>query len=486
MRNFYAACDLGPETGRVLLGTLEQGKLTLSEVRRFPNLPLEEKGSLEWNIPQLYQEIVAGLAAIGTYEEAVESVSCHSWGADYLLFDSEGMLVTPTYHPLDPRTKDVMEKVCSKVPRETIYSETGLQSSATNTLFQLGAEKSRRLTRAAHLLPVGDAFNFLLSGVPRVEASLASTTQLYNPASRTWSHRLISALSLPAHMFPALVSAGTPLGPLRPEIGMKTSLEDTRVVASCSHQTAAALAALPINDGEHWGYLQLGAWTLLGTELPEPIINDSGRRANFSNETGYGGSARFFKQIAGLWILEECRRFWKAQDREIDDELLTHLAGAAPAFESLIDVADPRFATAGDMPTKIQAFCRESNQRVPRKPGPIIRGVLESLALHYRKTLDEIESFTGRQIKRVFLIGNTRNALLNHFIANAVQRPVVVASTDAAAIGNVIVQALALGHLDSLESARELVRNSFKMETLIPYATAWNAAHSRLANLPAA
>jgi len=483
MRNFYAACDLGAETGRVVLGTLHQGQLTMSEVRRFQNLPLEEKGSLQWNIPQLYHEIMAGLCDIGTYEEAVDSISCHSWAADYLLFDADGSLITPTYHHHDPRGKEGMRKVCSKVPRETIYNETGVQPGPASTLCQLGAEKSRRLNRAAQLLPVADAFNFLLAGVPRVETSLAGTTQLYNPVTQAWSPRLLEALGLPPKLLPPIVPAGTLLGPLRPEIGKKTGLDDTRVVASCSHEAAAALVGLPIGKGESWAYLRLGTWAVMGTERPGPIINDASRQSNFSNETGYGGSIGFSKQTVGLWILEECRRFWKAQDREIDDDLLTHLAGSAPAFESLINAADPRFLTPGDMPAKIQAFCRETSQLVPRKPGPIIRCVLESIALLYRQTLCELEDFTGAKITRLFLVGHNRNALLNHFIANAIQRPVVVAPADAAAIGNVVVQALSLGHLESLERAREIVRNSFKMETLIPYVAAWNAAYARLAQL---
>jgi rhamnulokinase len=282
---------------------------------------------------------------------------------------------------------------------------------------------------------------------------------------------------------PPLVPAGTELGALRPEIAKTTGLEDARVVASCSHETAAALVGLPLRQGENWAYLRLGSRVSLGTEISHPIITDASREGSFTNETGYGGSIRFSKQTVGLWILEECRRFWKERDREIDDTLLTHLAGSAPPFDSLINPADPRFHTPGDMPLKIQAFCRETNQPVPRKPGPIIRCVLESLALQCRKTLHELEDITGRQVARLYLLNGSANALLNHFTANAVRRPLVVAPPDSAAIGNVIVQALALGHLESLEQAREIVRNSFKTETLLPYATSWDTAYERLTQL---
>ena len=480
MSNFYVACDLNAECGRVVLGILSEGALTLSEVRRFPNLPIKDRDSLQWNIPQLYDETLAGLQAVGAYEEAIDGISCDSWAADYLLFEADSSLITPTYHHSDPRSREGMQKVLSRVPEESIYEETGVCPMPENTLFQLGAERPRRLSRAVHLLPVADAFNFLLAGVPRFEMSQASTTQLYNPITHTWSRRLLNSVGLPPKLLPPLVPAGTELGPLRAEIGKSAGLEDAQVVASCSHETAAALAGLPIIPGESWAYLQVGTWTVMGTELLNPIITDTSRALNFTNEVGFGGSIRFSKQTVGLWILEECRRFWKERDREIDDDLLTHLAGSSPPFNSLINPTDARFLEPGDMPLKIQAFCRETNQPVPRKPGPIIRCVMESLALQYRKTLQEIEDLTGRQIARLYLLGGSANALLKHFIANAVRLPLVVVPPDAAATGNVIVQALALGHLKSIEQAREVVRASSKAETLLPYANAWDAAYDRL------
>ena len=483
MSNYYVACDLGAERGRVVLGNLNQGTLTISEIRRFQNQPIKEKDSLQWNIPQLYQDTLDGLRAIGGYEEAIDSISCDSWAGDYLLFESDSTLITPTYHPADPRSAEGMQKVLSKVPRQTIYEETGVWPRPANTLFQLGAERSRRLSRAKHLLPVADAFNYLLGGVPRSEISLASTTQLYNPVTKGWSHRLLDALHLPPQLLPPLVPAGTELGALRSEIAQTTGLEDARVVVSCSYEAAAALAGLPIGPGETWAYLELGSRSVMGTELAGPIITDTSCALNFNNEAGYAGSVRFSKQTVGLWILEECRRFWNEKDREIDDTLLAHLAGSAPPFESLINPDDPRFAEPGDMPLKIQAFCRETNQPVPRKPGPVIRCVLESLALQYRKILREIEGLTGRQIERVYLLEASDHALLNHFIANALRLPLVVAPTDATAIGNVVVQALTLGHIETLEQAREIVRSSFKVETLVPYATAWDAAYERLTKL---
>ena len=484
MSNFYVACDLSAESGRVMLGTLNQGTLTISEVRRFQNLPIKDKDSLQWNIPQLYQETLDGLRAIGTYEEAVDGISCDSWAADYLLFEGDSSLITPTYHHGDPRSREGMQKVLSHRPegdplpgnrasarcRPTPSSSWGRRGPGASA----GPSTScRSPMRSIICWPGSRALK--CPWPARRSFTIRSPKPGRIGCSTRWSCR--------RGLFPPLVPAGTELGPLRPEIAKTTGLEDARVIASCSHETAAALVGLPISPGESWAYLQLGSWAVMGTELANPIITDASRELNFTNETGYGGSVRFSKQTVGLWILEECRRFWKERDREIDDILLTHLAGSAPPFESLINPADPRFLAPGDMPLKIQAFCRETRQPVPRKPGPIIRCVLESLALHYRKTLQEIEELTGRKIARLYLLGGSANALLNHFTANAVRRPLVVAPADATAIGNVIVQALALGHLKSLEQAREIVRNSFKTETLIPYATAWDAAYDRLAHL---
>jgi rhamnulokinase len=483
MRRFYVACDLGADFGRVMLGNLHEDNLVVSEVHRFANQPFREKGSLQWNIPELYEEVLNGLRTVGSYLEPVESVSCDSWAADYLLFDSDDTLITPAYHHRDSRAVAGMKHVFSKVPWDTVYEETGTHRLQANTLCQLGAESSRRLHRAKHLLPVGDAFNFLLAGVPRVETSLAGTTQLYNPVTQGWSDRLVTALRLPSKLLPPLVPAGTELGTLRPAIVKDTGLEDTKVVTSCSHELAAALAGLPVNGEENWAFLRLGNSTIIGTQLSNPLINEAGRALNFTNEPGYGGSVCFYKLALGLWILQECLRFWEKNDPALDLGMLAHLAGSAPPFASLINPSDPRFLEAGDMPQKILAFCKQTKQPLPRKPGPLYRCVLESLALLHRRLLQELECITGLTMSRLYLLDGIGNDLLNHFTANAVQIPVVVAPANTSAIGNVVVQALALGHIQSLEDAREIMRKSFKTETIIPHAAAWDSAYQRMMTL---
>jgi len=481
MSNLYVACDLGTAVGRVMVGSLHKGHLMVTEAHRFANTPIQDKEGLQWNVAQIYQEIVEGLRGIGRQEEPVDGFSCTSWGSDYILFEPNGALITPAFHHNDGRTNGVSKHVLSKAPWETIYEETGVQLSSANTLFQLAAE-SRRLKRAGHLLSVADGFNFLLSGVPQTEVSQASTTQLFNPQANAWSDRLLQALQLPAKLFQPVVPGGTKLGPLRANVAEETKLE-AQVIASCSHELSAALAGLPITSGEGWGFIWPGEWTRLGTVLETPFINDASREMKFSNEVGYRGSVSLYKRAMGFWIFDECQRFWAAQDRGLDSEVLMHLAVSAPPFEALIDPSDPRFLTPGDMPLKIQAFCKETNQQVPRKPGPITRCVFESLALSYRKTLLEIEYLTGMQVARLFVLGKSSNTLSNNFIANALQVPVVVATADAAAVGNIIVQALALGHIKSIEEAREIVRQSCKMETIYPYASAWQTAYDRFVEL---
>jgi rhamnulokinase len=378
-----------------------------------------------------------------------------------------------------------MKKVFSKVPWETVYEETGVQQTPANTLFQLGAEKWLRLRRASHLLPVADAFNFLLAGVPRVEMSSASATQLYNPVTKAWSDRLLNAVGVPAKLMPPIVHAGTRIGELRPEIGKQTGLGEVSVVASCSNEIAAALVALPIHPGETWAYFQPGSVATIGTEVPIPLINDASRNLNLTNEAGYGGTVHLSKATAGIWILDECLRFWKQNEREMDIDLLMHLTGAVEPFECLIDPTEPRFLEPGDMPAKIQAYCKETEQPVPRKPGAITRCVLESLALLYRKAMREIEAFTASKISRLYILPGPSNIMLNHFTANALGVPAVFASPNAAAIGNVMVQALALGHIKTLEEARDIVRRSFKLEGIVPYASSWDAAYERFLALSA-
>lgn len=468
MNTAYLACDLGAESGRLMLGTLDGGKLVLEEIHRFPNAPLKVGQSLHWDIPKLLDEVIAGLFKAAQRKLPVASISTDSWGVDYLLFADDDTLLSPTFHYRDPRTKAGVDAVLAKVDWKTVFAETGIQFMVLNTLFQLGAESADRLARTKRILGIGDGFNYLLGGKPVAEESLASTFQLYNPRTKAWSDQLIRILGIRRDAFPAIVPSGTLLGTLSPEISRKTGLRDVQVVASCSHDTGAAVAAVPAS-GRNWAYLSSGTWSLMGVELDQPIMTEHCRELNFTNEIGFGGSVRLLKNIIGLWLVQECRRDWMKTQRPYDYAELVQLAGEAQPFVSLINPADPRFLGPEEMPAKIAAFCRETSQPVPNDPGATIRCILESLALLYRRTLGQIGELIGARIERLHIVGGgSKNQLLNQLTADALQIPIVAGPVEATAAGNILVQALALGHLPNLTAARAVVRGSLEMQIVQP------------------
>ncbi len=480
----YLACDLGAESGRVMLGTLDDGRVSLEELHRFANLPLRLEGALCWDIAGLFGEIKAGLARAGARQIPLASLSVDSWGLDYLLLDEQGHVMAHTHHYRDARNLRGIEIVRAALPWETVYEETGIQFMQINTLHQLCSESPDRLNRAHQLLPIADGFHFLLSGVARAEVSLASTTQLYNPRSGDWSALLLNTFGWRRSLFPPVVPCGTRLGALLPAVAAETGLGAAQVIASCSHDTAAAVAAVPAEDGG-WAYLSSGTWSLLGMELPAPVITPESRRLNFTNEVGVGNTTRLLRNVIGLWLVQECRRAWAAAGRPMDYDALVDAAAQAPAFGPLINPEDDRFFTPPNMPQAIAEFCRQTGQPVPASPGGFIRCALESLALLYRRRLREVEQLAQRRAERLHIVGGgSRNALLNQLTADATGCTVLAGPAEATALGNVLVQALALGHLKSLAQARAVVRRSFAPEVFEPRdAAAWAAAADRFDRL---
>ncbi len=484
----YLACDLGAESGRVMLGTLSGGKITLKEFHRFPSAVVNVGGTLRWNILQIFEEIRVGLRTAGKEGLRISSVSTDSWGVDYVLLkDGEPCLTIP-FHYRDGRTDDGFARVFPKIGEDAIFESTGIQFMVFNTIFQLNDDVEKRpevLALADGFLNIADYLNFLMSGVARAEASLASTTQLYNPRKKTWAWDVISAIGLKESLFPEIVPSGTVLGPLLPELAQSTGLSDVQVVATCSHDTGAAIAAVPA-EGDDWAYLSSGTWSLLGVESSQPIINEQSRRLNFTNEIGYGGTTRFLKNIIGLWIIQECRRTWAAEGQDYDYSTLTTLAAEAAPLRSLIFPNASRFSKPGGMPEKIAAFCRESSQPVPSSPGEFVRCTIDSLALLYRKTLEELVSVTGKTITRLHIVGGgSRNAVLNQAAANATGRTVLAGPVEATALGNVLIQALALGHLSNISELRTVIKNSFEPEIYTPSQTPeWEEAFHRFEKLP--
>lgn len=483
----YIACDLGAESGRVMLASLEDGRLSLEEIHRFPSAVIRVLGSLRWDVLRIYEELKIGLARVAKRDVDPRGISVDSWGVDYVLINRVHPMISPPFHYRDERTAATYSRVRESLGSELIFEETGIQFMPINTLYHLcsDVEKSPALLEAADcFLTIGDYFNYLFSGVACVDESLASTTQLYNPRTRSWSERLVERCGIPRKIFPKIVPPGTILGPLLPEVCAETGLGGVQVIATCSHDTGEAVAAIP-GTGNDWAYLSSGTWSLIGVELPQPLISEEIRAHNYTNESGYGGTTRFLKNIVGLWILQESRRAWAKRGLDLDYAGLTAEAERAEPFRSLINPNADRFAKPGDMPDSITAYCRESGEVPPETPGQFVRCILESLALSYRTALDEIEHLTGRSISRLHIVGGgSQSTLLNQFAANATRREVIAGPVEATAAGNVLIQAAALGEIESPQALRKIVSDSFSLRTFVPQDTeTWQEAYDRFARL---
>jgi len=492
----YLACDLGAESGRVILGTLDGGQLVIEELHRFPTGALPILGTLRWDILHIFDEIRAGLLKAGRRGLPVSGISTDSWGVDYVLMRGNEPLLTAPYHYRDSRTEGGFERAFAVVPRAEIFARTGIQFMTLNTLYQLHDDVRARpelLALAESFLTIGDYFNFLLSGTRAVEESLASTTQLYDPTLHEWAVPLIERLGIPTRLFPKVIPSGTRLGGLQAGVVPAGSAagvwEKTEILATCSHDTGAAVAAVPAEEGDDWAYLSSGTWSLLGIESAKPLLGDEALRENFTNEIGYGGTIRFLKNIVGLWIVQECRRSWSEAGRELSYESLTREAAQSEPLRSLIHPASAPFAKPGGMPEKIADYCRATGQPVPETPGEIFRCALDSLALLYASTLEILERLSGRKITRLYIVGGgSRNEALNQATADALGLPVHAGPAEATAIGNLLIQALALGDLGKgagLAELRHVVRASFPPFTYHPQKPdRWRAARERFAQLP--
>lgn len=485
----YLGIDLGAESGRVMLGTLGDGILSLRELHRFPNGPVRLGDTLRWDVLRIWDEVKTGLRIAARTGLPCDSVSVDSWAIDYVLMrKGEPMLRAPFCYR-DARTGHSYDRLRREIGDSIIYSETGIQFMPINTLYHLAAEAAQDgpiQDAAERFLMIGDWIHFLLSGNPVQEESNASSTQAWNPRTRGWSSTLAEAAGIRTSLFPPVVPPCTALGPLLPAILAETGLEPMEVVAGCVHDTGAAVAAVPAEEGDDWAYLSSGTWSLIGVELPAPLINDAARLANFTNETGVGGTSRFLRNASGLWILQECRRQWARDGHDWSYDALTTEAEAAEPFRSLVNPDDPRFLRPANMPEAVQDYCRETGQPIPETPGQFARCVFESLALLYRKMLALVEEVTGRTLTKLHIVGGgSKNALLNQMTADATGRTVIAGPVEATAIGNLLLQALTLGHLKDHAALRKVVRDSFAVKTFASTAPeAWQAAQARFEKLP--
>jgi rhamnulokinase len=486
--SYYLACDLGAESGRVMLGTLCGGRVELEELHRFPSAVVRIGGTMRWDVLRIFDEIKAGMRVAAARGVRIESVSTDSWGVDYVWMREGEPCVGVPFHYRDVRTDNGFERVFAKVPKDVVFERTGIQLMTLNSLFQFEDDvRNRRwiFDAGCGFLNIADWVNHQLGGEAVAEETLASTTQIYDTRDNCWAEDLAEAIGLPVSVFPPVVSPGSVTGELAEAIVGEVGLEGVRVVAGCSHDTGAAVVAVPA-EGKGWAFLSSGTWSLLGVELPAPVINDRVCELNFTNEAGYGGTTRFMKNISGLWVVQECRRLWAEQGQPYDYSSLNEMAAREEPLRSLINPFAPQFAKPGDMPARIAEFCRETGQPVPQSPGAYVRCALESLALVYRKTLGELEEVSGRTIDRIHIVGGgSRSDLLNSFAAHATGRRVYAGPAEATATGNVLVQAMALGHIFDLAAARDIVRKSTEIRMYEPQSLpAWSEAAARFEALP--
>ncbi|MEU8970492.1 rhamnulokinase family protein [Streptomyces monashensis] len=473
----YAAVDLGASGGRVMVGRVGAGSLELGEAHRFPNRPVRVPEGLRWDALALYGGVLDGLRAAGQ----VASVGIDSWAVDYGLLDADGALLGNPVHYRDARTEGVAEKVWATVPAGELYGATGIQYAPFNTLYQLTAARaSRQLAQAERLLLIPDLLAYWLTGEQGTELTNASTTQLIDPRTRTWAYGIAERLGIDLALFPPLRQPGDPAGMLRPEVLAETGLGDpVPVTAVGSHDTASAVAAVPAS-GERFAYICTGTWSLAGLELTAPVLTEESRAANFTNELGLDGTVRYLRNIMGLWLLQECQRAWD----EPDVGLLLREAGTAPGLRSVVDAGDERFLAPGRMPQRIAAACRTSGQPVPVTRGEITRCILDSLALAHRRAVADAQRLADHPVDVVYVVGGgTRNALLCQLTADASGLPVVAGATEAAAFGNVLVQARAHGLVGDLASMRGLLTRTQPLTRYAPRGdeARWRAAEARLA-----
>ena len=458
-----AAVDLGASSGRVMVGRAGPGELRLAEAYRFPNTPVEAGGTLYWDILALFRGLLDGLREAGRTGPKPASIGIDSWGVDYGLLDSDGRLLGNPVHHRDRRTEGVLGTVLERVPAPQLYATTGLQQMPINTLYQLvAASGSAQLEAAQTLLMIPDLLTYWLTGEVGVEATNASTTQLLDVHSRTWAHGLIDRVGIPRRIFPELRQPGDPAGTLAPAVAEQARLDrSTPVTTVGSHDTASAVVGVPAR-GDRFAYISCGTWSLVGLELDAPVLSEESRLANFTNEGGVDGRIRYLRNVMGLWLLQESIRRWEEAGDTVDLAELLAAAARVPAFSALINAEDPAFLSPGDMPARIRQACEQTGQTPPRTPPEYVRCILDSLAVAYRRTVRRAQELAGHEVEVVHVVGGgVRNALLCQLTADACGLPVLAGPVEATALGNVLVQARALGAVEgTLDDLRTLIAST--------------------------
>lgn len=478
-----AAVDLGALSGRVAVGRFDGERLDMTEVHRFENVPVETEGTLNWDVAGLYREVQDGLRAAVREAGTVDTVAVDSWAVDFGVIDRRSRLIRTPLHYRDARRGRAMERVLAKVPARELYERTGVQLLPINTIFELAAmaeDDDPALAEGGTLLLIPDLIHHWLCGSRTSELTNATTTQCFDSRTGGWAVDVLERLGIPAGLLPEVVSPGTRLAPVTDvsELGGAT------VVAVGTHDTASAVAAIPFRRSGSV-FISLGTWSLVGVELERPLIDDATFAANLTNEGGVAGTTRLLRNVTGLWLLHECRRAWAGEGLELTFGELVELAQGAPRLGALIEPNDPLFSRLGDMPAQIREFCARSGQAEPEDPGAVARCILESLALKHAQTVELLADVTGTPVTEIHVVGGgARNELLCRWTADAAGCPVLAGPEEATVLGNLLVQAIALGELASLEEGRAVVRASFAPTVYEPQAPReWDEARERFSEL---
>lgn len=483
MTKNFLAIDLGATSGRAILGSIEDGKLSMREVSRFPNTIIRQDGHCYWDFETLINHIMEALRALAAESTAVCSIGVDTWGVDVVFFDENARPLDRPFSYRDPHTAGAPDSFFSRIPRSRVYGATGIQIMDFNTLFKLDTLRRnsyRHLDTAHKILFMPDAVSYMLTGEPVTESTIASTSQMYDSRTGSFVDELLAELRLRDNQFGRRVRPGDTVGTLSPAVQEATGMGPVPVIAVAGHDTASAVAAVPAREPE-FAYLSSGTWSLMGIELPEPIINDDSFRLNFTNEGGVDGTVRFLKNICGMWLLERCREEWKAGGNDYTYPHLIARALESEPFRSLVNPDDPSFANPDSMPAAIDAYCAATGQPAPRNEGEYTRCIFESLALRYRQAMDMIRQLSKSDIKVLHIIGGgSRNELLNQFTANALDMPVEAGPAEATAIGNIMLQARAAGLAGNLAAMRAMIADSFPTMRFEPKDTdVWAEAYDK-------
>lgn len=453
-----------------MCGTFDGEKISIEELHRFSNDPVTLNGTMYWDVLRLFHEIKQGLIRSKKYDD-IESIGIDTWGVDFGLIDKEGRLLENPIHYRDGRTQGMIEKSCETIEKERFYEITGNQFMELNTVFQLVSLVQNRkelLDRTDKMLLMPDLFNYFLTGEKKAEYSIVSTTQLMDARQGTWSKEIMEALGIPQHIFPEIIPSGTKVGTLSDEICEELSLNKMNVIAIAGHDTQSAMVSVPTKEKD-FVFLSCGTWSLLGTELDEPIIDEKSSAYNLTNEGGYGNKTSFLKNIIGLWCIQESRRQWMREGKEYSFGELEALAKEAKPLKCFIDPDAPEFTPAGNIPRRIREFCKRTGQEVPETVGEIVRCINESLAMKYRLVLEELKECTQKEYETLYMVGGgTQSKLLCQCTANACGCKVSAGPVEATVLGNIALQLLAQGAISSIEEAREIISKSQEIDIFLP------------------